>query len=123
MNTENAQITSTRLGYEDHGILTCFIFLDGKGWGGGFGGYALDNFDKSLDRRVATEAGFEAIAQLLRTLEAKNWEDLKGTHVRVETPKWGAKITKIGHLIKDQWFSFEEFFAEWEKLENSSDRA
>ena len=35
----NAVIQSTMLGYEDHGILTCFLHLDYSGAGQGFGGY------------------------------------------------------------------------------------
>ena len=46
----------------------------------------------------------------MEALEVRNWEDLKGQYVRVVSQGWGGKITKIGHLIKDKWFSFEEFF-------------
>lgn len=38
----NAKIKSTMLGYEDHGILTCYLILDQAGSGQGFGGYRLD---------------------------------------------------------------------------------
>ena len=46
----------------------------------------------------------------MKTLEVESWEDLKGTYVRVESEGWGGKIIRIGHLMKDNWFSFEEYF-------------
>ena len=108
----NAKITSTKLGYEDHGIMTCWLFLEGNGWGGGFGGYGLDDYDKEKERRVATAQGLEAIIQLMKALDVENWENLKGKYIRCEIGKIGGGrgVTKVGHLIKDQWFSFEEFF-------------
>ena len=30
--------------------------------------------------------------------------------MRVETDGWGGKIIRIGHLMKDKWFSFKEYF-------------
>lgn len=107
---ENVIITNTQLGYEEHGIFTCMLFVKGDGWGCGFGGYALDTFEKETDERVATKQGFQTIIEILKTLELEKWEDLKGQYVRVETQGWGGKITKIGHLIKNKWFSFEEHF-------------
>ena len=38
----NARITSTMLGIEDHGILTCMLHLQQEGCGQAFGGYRLD---------------------------------------------------------------------------------
>lgn len=109
---ENAKITGTKLGREDHGIMTAWIFVEGAGWGCGFGGYALDEYDKEKKERVCTASGFEAINQILKTLEIDNWEDLKGQFIRVETngKLCGGKLINIGHLMKDKWFSFEEFF-------------
>lgn len=39
---ENARITDTMLGIEDHGIMTCFIFCEFASGCCGFGGYSLD---------------------------------------------------------------------------------
>ena len=107
---KNAKITETELGYEDHGIMTCWIEIEGFGWGVSYGGYALDNYDKKKDERIGTESGFNAIIQLMQTLEVKNWEDLRGQYVRCELAGWGGKMLKIGHLLKDKWFSFEDYF-------------
>lgn len=47
MEIKNAKITSTSLGYEDHGILTFGLCLDISGGGGVvYGGFALDGYDK-----------------------------------------------------------------------------
>ena len=107
---ENAKITNVQLGWEDHCIFSCWITVEGNGWGCNYGGYCLDTYDKAQKKRVASQAGFQAIMELMATLEVKNWEDLKGQYVRVEHLGWGGKVIKIGHLIKDKWFGFEEFF-------------
>ena len=106
----NARITDTKLGYQDHNIFTCELCLQGDGWGCWYGGYALDNYSKELNKRIATKQGFQAIIELMETLEVRSWEDLKGQYIRIESQGWGGRATKIGHLIKDKWFSFEDFF-------------
>lgn len=107
---ENALIEGTMLGIEDHGIMTCYIHLRGDGWECSYGGYCLDSYDKNLKRRVGTAEGMDALKLLMDALGVKKWEDLAGQYVRVETTGWGGEITKIGHLIKPNWFSFKEFF-------------
>lgn len=116
---ENAKITGTMLGKEDHGIFTCQICVEGGGWGCYYGGWALDTYDKAADKRVGTAVGLSAIMELLDTLEVDEWEQLKGQYVRVETTELGGRITKIGHLLKDKWFSFEEFFANYKEVNNN----
>ena len=110
MNEEilTGKITNTELGYEDHGIFTCFLHIEGDGWGCGFGGYSLDSPDKTLQRRKGTAEGMEAIIQIIRTLDVNSWEKVKGQYVRVVLKD--RRIKKIGHIIKDNWFSFEDFF-------------
>lgn len=106
----NAKITSTSLGTVDHGFMTCYLQLEGDGWGCTYGGYSLDTWDAKKQRRVGVSAGLDAVMVLMNTLEVDRWEDLAGKYVRCETHGWGGKITKVGHLIKDRWFSFEEYF-------------
>jgi hypothetical protein len=98
----NAVISKTMLGREDHGIMTCYLTLDYSGSVQGFGGYSLDEFSPTLDRRVGTKWGMEFIARVLNVVEVENWEDLRGKYVRVK--KGGATIDAIGHITKDQWF-------------------
>lgn len=106
---ENAKITGTMLGYQDHGILTCMINIEGDGWGGGFGGVALDQYDPEKCERVVSARAMGTIPTILKILEKDKWEDLPGTFVRVETEGWGGSIVRIGHLLKDQWFSFRDY--------------
>ena len=105
---ENAKITSTKLG-EEHGCLTADIVVEGENWGCAFGGFCLDHWFAEIGEHSSTD-GYGAIIELMKTLDVESWEQLKGQYVRVECEGWGGKILKIGHLIKDKWFSFEEYF-------------
>lgn len=106
IETKNAVITGTMLGIEDHGIMSCMVFLDYGGGGQAFGGYSLDTPIKDAAgkflRREGTAYGMEFIARVLRATGAESWEKLKGTHVRVRADY--GKVHAIGHIIKDQWF-------------------
>lgn len=105
METKNATIKSTMLGYEDHGILTIFLNLDYGDSGQGFGGYALDEFIKGADARIPTVAVGKWIKGLLDVVGVEKWEALKGQHLRVEIEGgWNGKIVRIGHFLKDKWF-------------------
>jgi hypothetical protein len=102
LRIENARITATRLGVEDHGIFTADICLSGDCMGCWFGGYALDGYDKAKKRRIGTDFGTEYIRRLLETLGVSEWEKLNGTPVRVAFD--GNRAVKIGHFIDDKWF-------------------
>lgn len=104
----NARIKSTMLGREDHGILTCYLNLEGDGWGCGFGGYAFDRYNQALKAREATEYGLAFIDEILKVTEVSSWEKLPGTYIRVDTEGWGGKIVRIGNLLKEQWFDPKE---------------
>lgn len=73
-----AKIKRARLGYEDHGILTCYLDLDYGGAGQSAGGFALDEFDPETKRRVGTAFGAEFIIRLLRAVGVKEWSQLEG---------------------------------------------
>lgn len=102
----NVKITNTRLGYEDHGILTVSITTEAESRGQGFGGYALDAYVKDKDRRVGTDYGMEFVIKIMNTLEVENWEDVKGQFIRIDASH--TKIHGIGHLLKDKWFYPDE---------------
>lgn len=106
---ENAKIADTKLG-EDHGCLTANIFLERDGWGCFFGGYCLDHWCAKAGEHHSSD-GYGAIIELMKTLEVESWEELKGQYVRVESEDWGGRIIRVGHLLKNQWFSFDEYFA------------
>lgn len=103
----NVKITRTALGYEDHGIFTCFLALQGDNVYGTYGGYALDKYDGK--QRVATAEGLQVIMEILKVFEVSSWEELTNMYARCEIR--GQDIIRIGNLIKDKWFSFQEFFA------------
>lgn len=109
MRMENAIITSTRLGLEDHGIFTAYIMLEGDAWGCGFGGYAFDQPKKDKSGnficRAGTGYGIEFIRNVLRVAGAENWEELKGKHVRAKFEGLGGGIVEIGHITKNEWFN------------------
>lgn len=105
----NAIIESTMLGYEDHGIMTCFIHLKQKYSWQGFGGYGLDDIplkdEKGHcigDRQPSKLAGFW-IKRILETVGVAKWEDLIGKYVIVEGED-GGDITGIGHITDNKWF-------------------
>jgi hypothetical protein len=107
---ENAIIDSTMLGTEDHGIFTCWLSLTFDDTGQGFGGYGLDepiHEDGKFKGRIGSAYGMDFIMGILKALSVESWEKLKGTHCRVERADRFGKITKIGHILKDQWFDPE----------------
>ena len=105
MEIRNARIESAALGIEDHGILTIDLQLDyGDSSHQSFGGYSLgggkDSDGKYLHRWVMG---------MLNTVDVSWWSELKGQHIRVEREDgWNGKITRIGHITKDKWFSAVE---------------
>lgn len=110
----NAKIEETFLGREEHGILTCYLYLSGDGFGVGLGGRALDGYAEMEKRRVATQEGFEFIDRIMTVVGVQKWEDLVGKYVRIEVPEagFGSEVTKVGNLIKDDWLDFKKFFDE-----------
>lgn len=115
MTTEilNAKITNTKLG-EDHGCFTADLYIEGDGWGCAFGGYCLDHWYSDVGKHHSPD-GYGAIIELMKTLEVESWEELNGKYVRVEIEGWGGNIIKIGHLLKNKWFSWKDYFEEVKK--------
>lgn len=106
---KNAKISGTKLG-EEHGCLTADIYIEGEGWGCCFGGYCLDHWCAKPGEHHSSD-GYGAIIELMKTLDVESWEELDGKLIRVETEEgWGGKILRIGHIMKDQWFSFKDYF-------------
>jgi hypothetical protein len=105
----NAKIESTMLGYEDHGIMTCFLHLRQGSSCQGFGGYGLDDAppkdkrgNRHGDRQPNKLAGFW-IKRILETVGVDNWEDLPGKFIRVDGEEFG-DIFGIGNITEDKWF-------------------
>jgi hypothetical protein len=93
METKNAKIENTYLGYEGHGILTCYLALSYGGSGQSFGGYELKH----------PAYGINFIDKILKTIGVDSWEQLSGKMIRVKAERTG--ISAIGHIIEEKWFS------------------
>jgi hypothetical protein len=91
---KNAVIERVQLGYEDHGIPTCWLFLKYDGCGQGFGGWDLRWY------------GIDFILKILSTLSVNNWEELEGKPCRANASH--GKVKAIGHYLEDKWFEPEK---------------
>jgi len=87
METKNATISSTFLGFEDHGLLTFQIHMKYFNGGQSFGNY---------------QSKVEHIEGILNALDERAWEDLPGTACRVRCDQ--AHIESIGHFLKESWY-------------------
>lgn len=99
MEIQNAKITGTMLGIEDHGIFTSFVHLEWPSGGIGVGGYVLGG-----------KSGIKFIEETLRVIGVDKWEDLKGKYCRVKLGGLGEPAIAIGHIIEDKWLNPKEFF-------------
>jgi hypothetical protein len=98
------------LGREDHGIMTFMIMIKFGACGQGVGGYCLDEYDKSLEKRVFCAKSMEAISEILDVVGVDKWEELPGKYIRFKDNGWGSTIDEIGNIIEDKWFNLREFF-------------
>ena len=96
METKNAKIVSTFLGWESHGIFTFSLGLDYGGIAQHFGNYDL-NYGKY---------GMKVIEKILKTVGVNSWEELTGKHIRVIAEH--TEIQKIGNILENNWFSMED---------------
>jgi hypothetical protein len=75
---EIAKVERTTLGYEDHGIMTCFLHLSFGSSGQGAGGYSLDAPAPSDGHRVGTAFGMEWIIRAMRACGVDEWSKVTG---------------------------------------------
>ena len=107
----NAKITGTSITMADHGCLTFWVYLEGCGWGCGFGGYCIGHGYLGADEFSAESGkGLEAIMRVMDVVGVEKWEDLKGKYVRCELEGLGGGVAAIGHIIKENWFNIREFY-------------
>lgn len=99
ITTQNAIIKQTSLGREDARFFSFWLHLEYDGSGQAAGGYCLGD-----------KTGLQIIDEILKVLEVETWEKLPGTFIRVQNTH--CKVVAIGHIIKDKWLNFEEF---WKK--------
>lgn len=81
------RIESTRLGIQDHGIVTASLSMKAGSTGVNVGGYCLDAPVKDAAgrflRREGTGYGLDYVMQVLHTVGVDTWEQLKGREVIV----------------------------------------
>ena len=114
-----AKIDSTRLGYEDHGILTANVYCSWSGGGVGVGGYCLDQ-PKDRDARdytrVGTAYGLDQIIRILETVGVDRWEKLPGSQVIVlfEGRSMLGSVSKgIAGVLNDEVLILKEHADAW----------
>lgn len=94
MEIENARITSTHLGFEDHGIFSLNVQFAGPGWGQGTGHFFADNGTSDL------------VKGIIRAVGVERWEDLPNKYCRLRRAYKASRIEAIGNLLEDKWFEF-----------------
>jgi hypothetical protein len=103
----NAKIIKTRLGSSSAPVFDSEITLeDGNKNPIRFGGWTLDNkpIPESLGHRTYSLALSCWVSRILEIAGAKSWEDLAGCYVRVDIEDGSVKASRIGHLMRDEWF-------------------
>lgn len=109
---KNALITGTKLGYSN-GILTFYLHLDFGGAGIGFGGYALDRYDVTKEKRVPSEKSILCISEVLKVLKVDTWEELPGKYCRVEIEPddlTGRCTGKLFNILTDDYLDIPSIF-------------
>jgi len=100
-DVKNAKITSTMIGFEDHGCLTYMINLD---YGGVSQGAGMGMFGNKKKQNGALFT--EHIVGVLVVVGVSTWEELVGKSVRVVSDH--CQVYKIGHYLEDKWFTLHE---------------
>lgn len=117
---EIAKVKTAHLGWEDHGIFTCWLDMDFGGAGQGIGLHSLDvpkDDGSGRKRRVGTAYGMEYICRLMRACGVDEWSKLPGRHIYVlrDGEGWNSKVVGIEPLPMESGepFLFEELRAEF----------
>lgn len=128
------KIKRTRLGTEDHGILTAYLDCRSDGGSGiNIGGYGLDepvweggtsySDGGEFKGRVPTAYGFDHVLQIMKTAGVGTWEDLVGTDIIVlfeGESTWGNSAAGFAHLSdEDRVMIFKEHAEAWKSKVNA----
>ena len=105
----NVKITDTRLTMRENGVLTFHVFFEGQ-CTGGFGGYVIGHGYLGASQFDATGSGLVAMMKVMDVVGISDWEKLPGQYIRIVDPGLGGVVTKIGNIIKDEWFDIDAFF-------------
>lgn len=113
MEIENAKITKASITMADHGCLTFWVYLEGYGWGCGFGGYCIGKgFLGGNDDEFTAEYGdgLVAMMRVMNVVGVEKWEDLPGKYIRCKVGRGSEGVKEIGNIIKNKWFNIADFF-------------
>lgn len=104
----NAVISKATLGFDDHGFLDAWLYLDLEGGcSQGFGGYVLQVPKESRYWTLKSVAG-HYIWRVLEIAGVQEWKDLPGKAIRIK--RKDGLIRGIGHILKEDWFIPSEDF-------------
>lgn len=110
----NAIIKSASILINDHGVLDCLLGLEFGGSSQGFGGYAL-YLPKSFTHHKLESVAGHHIYRILTIADVQDFSKLPGRAIRVRKKSERDVIDAIGHIIKNDWFSPKEDYAELSK--------
>lgn len=104
---KNAIIKSVRLTSDDHGLLSCWLYLDYGGCSQGFGGWAL-YLPKSFRHHTLNSIAGHFIFRCMEIADVTEWDKMVGKTIRAKAEH--GKVHAIGHIVKDDWFDPSEDF-------------
>lgn len=107
MNIKNAIIKSAEISTGDRGLLDCWLQLDYGGNCQGFGGFSLYLPQSWKHHKLMSVAGHH-IFRIMEVAGVDKWSDLPGKTIRVAGTD--DRITSIGHIVKDDWYTPSEDF-------------
>lgn len=108
---KNAIIKGATITNDDHDCLMASLHLDYGGAGQSFGGWVLYLPTTFKHHELKSVAG-HFIFRVMEIAGVTTWDALKGQTIRVDADN--AKVKRIGHIIKDDWFDPAIDFSEVE---------
>ena len=108
----NAQIKSTRFGFEEHSCLTFEIDFEHQRGYQSIGGYCIGHGGLYYDKEeyaTGSKKGTEAMARIIWAVGVESWENLKGSYCRVKFDEETERLTSIGHIVNNNWFNLVEY--------------
>ena len=121
-----ATVSSTKLYWEDHGILTASLILEWQNGGVSFGGYCLDEPRDREGRdysRVGTAYGLDHIMRIIETVGVESWEKIKGAKIIGYFDRenaLGSTLTAIGGLDNGKVFDPKAHAELWRSKEGKA---
>ncbi|GAB2906791.1 hypothetical protein GCM10027047_01270 [Rhodococcus aerolatus] len=125
-------IKSTRLGWEDHGILTASLVCEYPGGGVSVGGHCLDECKRDADGRpvypsdrLGTAYGLDHVMQIMLTVGVERWEKLPGSLVIVlstGTGGLGSMSVGIAGVQNDRVLILKDHAEAWHEVADGGAR-